>query len=105
MLTMRGEEGYGWSTQHIQWSQLGFTHQSQILQGVQSCDKTEFSVQLFCDWEDDKAVFLFSATRLLPEISVLIESAAALFQSATPLFKAHPSVKVLKPLNILKVLV
>jgi hypothetical protein len=81
------------------------TYELDLTTGYKVLIRPSFLYYYFMTGEDNKAVFLFSATQLLPEISVLIERAAALFQSSTPLFKAHPSVKVLKPLNILKVLV
>jgi hypothetical protein len=47
-----GDGGYWWSSWCIWWARLGLTPPSQISPRV-----PKFLIQLFCDWEDQKAIF------------------------------------------------
>jgi hypothetical protein len=40
------------------------TPQLDLILGYRAFGKTGYFVQLFCDWEDDKAVFLFPAIQV-----------------------------------------
>jgi hypothetical protein len=55
------------------------TYELDLTTGYKVLIRPSFLYNYFVTGEDNKAVFLFSATQLLPEISVLIKSAVAIF--------------------------